>query len=172
MATSGSAQATVRYTKGTSAGTARTPPQLGKGMRVRKAPEVYTPLPTPLVAAAGCRRGATGKRKAAAADSGGEQHAWAHVSMSDMGLNLWSSLTAEEHTSVPSGACYLASASAPYSSSLMAGQHQFAESQQSIRPASSVVARKGALVKRLIRPMDTPALKSSTWVWACHWRLL
>ena len=64
--------ATARRTKGSSAGSAQTPTQRGKGMRVRKAPEVYTPMPTPLVAPAGTRQRATGKRKAAAADSDGE----------------------------------------------------------------------------------------------------
>eukprot|EP00891_Asterochloris_glomerata_P003715 jgi/Astpho2/3715/fgenesh1_pg.00060_%23_32_t len=62
-----SAKATAQCTMGIRAGT----PQRGKAMRVRKAPEVYTPLPTPLVAAAGSKRGATGKRKAAAADRDG-----------------------------------------------------------------------------------------------------
>ena len=81
-------------------------------MRVRKAPEVYTPMPTPLVAVAGTRRGATGKRKAAAADSDGEQDAWVRVCMSDKCLILPSSLTAGEHISVPSNACCRKSASA------------------------------------------------------------
>ena len=85
VATTTSSQATAPRTKGASADTAQTPPQLGKGARVRKAPEVYTPMPTPLVAAAGTRRRATGKRKAAAADSDGEQDAWVHVSVSDNG---------------------------------------------------------------------------------------
>ena len=98
-----STQATAQRTRGINAGTAQTPTQRGKGKRVRKAPEVYTPMPTPLVAAAGNRQRATGKRKAAAADSDGAQDAWGHVSMADKGLVLLSSLTAEEHTSVPSG---------------------------------------------------------------------
>lgn len=77
-----SAQATAQCTMGIRAGT----PQRGKAMRVRKAPEVYTPLPTPLVAAAGSKRGATGKRKAAAADRDGEQDAWVYVSVSDKAI--------------------------------------------------------------------------------------